>query len=152
MKIALASDHAGYPLKKLLAAHAARLHHEVLDLGTDNPDNAVDYPDFAAAAAAAVLDGRAARGIVVCGSGVGACVAANKIKGIRAGLCHDTYSAHQAVEHDDINVLCLGARIVGQALAFEIAEAFLKAEFSREERHSRRLEKVNKLEREGKPQ
>ncbi len=147
MKIAIASDHAGYPLKAALLPRLKALGHEPLDLGTDSPDRSVDYPDFAAAAARAVLAGRAERAIVVCGSGVGACVAANKFKGIRAGLCHDTYSAHQAVEHDDINVLCLGARIVGEALAFEIAEAFLKARFSGEERHARRLKKVEDFEK-----
>lgn len=150
MKIALASDHAGYPLKAALLPHLKALGHEVADLGTDSPDRSVDYPDFAAAAAREVAAGRAERGIVVCGSGVGACVAANKIKGVRAGLCHDTYSAHQGVEHDDLNVLCLGARIIGPALAFEIVSAFTGAKFSREPRHQRRLDKVNELEKEGK--
>jgi ribose 5-phosphate isomerase B len=147
MKIAIASDHAGFGLKKELAAHLSKLGHEVADLGTDSPDRPVDYPDFAAKAAAAVVSGKVLRAIVVCGSGVGACVAANKIKGIRAGLCHDTYSAHQGVEHDDINLLCLGARIIGPAPAFEIAEAFLGAKFSNDERHQRRLAKVSRLER-----
>lgn len=146
MKLALASDHAGYPLKALLLPHLRAMGHEVADLGTDSPDKSVDYPDFAAAASREVLAGRAERAIVVCGSGVGACVAANKLKGIRAGLCHDTYSAHQGVEHDDINVLCLGARIVGQALAFEIAAAFAGAKFSQDERHMRRLRKIDDLE------
>lgn len=146
MKIAIASDHAGYPLKQALLPHLKALGHEPLDMGTDSPDNPVDYPDFAAKASREVQAGRAGRAIVVCGSGVGACVAANKLKGIRAGLCHDTYSAHQGVEHDDINVLCLGARIIGQSLAFEIAEAFIKARFSGEERHARRLGKINDLE------
>lgn len=146
MKIAIASDHAGYPLKAALLPHLRALGHEVADHGTDSPDKAVDYPDFAAKAAREVQAGRAERAIVVCGSGVGACVAANKLKGVRAGLCHDTYSAHQGVEHDDINVLCLGARIIGQSLAFEIAEAFVKAVFSGEERHARRLNKINELE------
>lgn len=147
MKIALASDHAGYHLKAALAAHLRTLGHETADLGTDSPDRPVDYPDFAAKAAAAVLSGAAERAIVVCGSGVGACVAANKIRGIRAGLCHDTYSAHQGVEHDDINVLCLGARIIGPALAFEIAGAFAAARFSGEARHKLRLDKIAKLEK-----
>lgn len=147
MKVAIASDHAGYTLKTSLAAHLKKLGHEVADLGTDSPDRPVDYPDFAEKASRAVVSGAARRGIVVCGSGVGACVAANKIKGIRAGLCHDTYSAHQGVEHDDMNVLCLGARIIGEALAFEIAAAFLSAEFSGEERHARRLKKVLDLEK-----
>ena len=147
MKIAIASDHAGYPLKAALLPHLRALGHEPADLGTDSPDKSVDYPDFAAAVAREVKAGRAGRGIVVCGSGVGACVAANKIKGIRAGLCHDTYSAHQGVEHDDLNVLCLGSRIIGQALAFEIVAAFAAARFSDEERHKRRLKKVEDLER-----
>jgi len=146
MKIALASDHAGFPLKAALLVNLKGLGHEVSDLGTASADKPVDYPDFAEKAAKAVLSGAARRAIVVCGSGVGACVAANKIKGIRAGLCHDTYSAHQGVEHDDINVLCLGARIIGQSLAFEIASAFAEAEFSGEERHKRRVEKINRLE------
>ncbi|PIU20231.1 MAG: ribose 5-phosphate isomerase B [Elusimicrobia bacterium CG08_land_8_20_14_0_20_59_10] len=146
MKIALASDHAGFPLKAALLVNLKGLGHEVSDLGTASADKPVDYPDFAEKAAKAVLSGAARRAIVVCGSGVGACVAANKIKGIRAGLCHDTYSAHQGVEHDDINVLCLGARIIGQSLAFEIASAFPEAEFSGEERHKRRVEKINRLE------
>lgn len=147
MKIAIAGDHAGYPLKAALLPHLRTLGHEAADLGTDSPDKSVDYPDFAAAVAREVLAGRAERGIVVCGSGVGACVAANKFKGIRAGLCHDTYSAHQGVEHDDMNVLCLGARIIGQSLAFEIVTAFASARFSNEERHKRRLKKVEDLER-----
>jgi ribose 5-phosphate isomerase B len=146
MKIAIASDHAGYPLKAALIPCLKKLGHEVLDLGTDSPDKAVDYPDFAAAAGRAVVSGQAGRAIVVCGSGVGACVAANKLKGVRAGLCHDTYSAHQGVEHDDMNVLCLGSRIIGEALAFEIAAAFTAASFSGEERHARRLKKVLDLE------
>ncbi len=149
MKIAIASDHAGYPLKAALVPHLKSLGHEVQDLGTDSPDRSVDYPDFAAKAARAVTSGAAERAIIVCGSGVGACVAANKIHGIRAGLCHDTYSAHQGVEHDDMNVLCLGARIIGPAPAFEIAAAFAAAKFSGEERHSRRLDKVKELERKG---
>ena len=147
MKIALASDHAGFPLKKALAVHLKVIGHEVLDLGTDSEDKPVDYPDFAEKACREVTAGRAERAVVVCGSGVGACVAANKITGIRAGLCHDTYSAHQGVEHDDINVLCLGARIIGQALAFEIVSAFTGARFSGEERHQRRLDKVIRLEK-----
>lgn len=150
MKIAIAGDHAGYPLKMELAARLAALNHEVSDLGTDSPDHSVDYPDFAEKAAGAVLSGKAERAIVVCGSGVGACVAANKVKGIRAGLCHDTYSAHQAVEHDDINVLCLGARVIGPAPAFEIVDAFLGARFSGEERHKRRLDKITRIESGGK--
>ena len=149
MKIAIASDHAGYPLKAALVPHLKSLGHEVQDLGTDSADRSVDYPDFAAKAARAVTSGAAERAIIVCGSGVGACVAANKIHGIRAGLCHDTYSAHQGVEHDDMNILCLGARIIGPAPAFEIAAAFAAAKFSGEPRHSRRLDKVKELERKG---
>ncbi|MDO8804202.1 MAG: ribose 5-phosphate isomerase B [Elusimicrobiota bacterium] len=147
MKIAIASDHAGYPLKQTLVQHLRSLGYEIADLGTDSPDYPVDYPDFAVKACLEVLNGRAERGIVVCGSGVGACVAANKIKGIRAGLCHDTYSAHQGVEHDDINVLCLGARIIGESLAFEIAATFAAARFSGEERHLRRLNIIRELEK-----
>ena len=147
MKIAIASDHAGYPLKAALLPHLKSLGHDVADLGTDSADKAVDYPDFAEKAAKEVTAGRAERAIIVCGSGVGACVAANKIKGIRAGLCHDTYSAHQGVEHDDMNVLCLGSRIIGEALAFEITAAFCAARFSGEERHQRRLDKVLRLEK-----
>jgi ribose 5-phosphate isomerase B len=147
MKLAIASDHAGYPLKQLLIPHLKTLGHEVTDLGCASPDIPVDYPDFAAAAAGEVRAGRAERAIVVCGSGVGACVAANKLGGIRAGLCHDTYSAHQGVEHDDINVLCLGARIIGQALAFEIAAVFAAARFTGEARHVRRLKKIEDLEK-----
>jgi len=146
MKIAIASDHAGYPLKQTLITHLRNLGYEIADFGTDSPDKPVDYPDFAVKASLEVLTGRAERAIVVCGSGVGACVAANKLKGIRAGLCHDTYSAHQGVEHDDVNVLCLGARIVGEALAFEIAATFAAAKFSGEERHRRRLAKIKDLE------
>jgi len=144
--IAIASDHAGFPLKEELKEHLKIVGYDILDLGTDSADKSVDYPDYAAKAAAAVLSGQARRAIMVCGSGVGACVAANKIRGIRAGLCHDTYSAHQAVEHDNINMLCLGARVIGPAPAFEIAEAYLKAEFTNEDRHKRRLAKVQALE------
>lgn len=147
MKIAIASDHAGYPLKTELLPHLKSLGYEVTDLGTDSAEKAVDYPDFAEKASREILAGKAERAIVVCGSGVGACVAANKLRGIRAGLCHDTYSAHQGVEHDDINVLCLGSRIIGTALAFEIAAAFCAARFSGEERHQRRLDKVLRLEK-----
>ena len=147
MRIAIAGDHAGYPLKAALVPFLKNLGYAVTDLGTDSPATPVDYPDFAAKASLEVLAGRAEKAIVVCGSGVGACVAANKIKGIRAGLCHDTYSAHQGVEHDDMNVLCLGGRIIGEALAFEIAAAFAGAVFSNEERHLRRLRKIGDLEK-----
>ena len=147
MNIAIASDHAGFPLKSALINKIKLLGHEPIDLGTNSPNDSVDYPDFAAKAAQAVLDGKAPKAIVVCGSGVGACVAANKFPGIRAGLCHDTYSAHQGVEHDDMNILCLGARIIGPALAEEIVKNFIDAVFSNEPRHVRRLDKIKALER-----
>jgi ribose 5-phosphate isomerase B len=142
MKIAIASDHAGYSLKQETIDIVKKLGHSPIDLGTDSPDKSVDYPDFAQKVALEITSGKAERGIIVCGSGVGASIAANKFKGIRAGLCHDTYSAHQAVEHDDMNALCMGARIIGIALAQEIITAFLGAKFSNEERHKRRLDKV----------
>jgi len=145
MRIALGADHAGFSLKEELVQDLCRQGHEVVDLGTSSCDP-VDYPDFAEAVALAVVQGRAERGIVLCGSGVGACVAANKVAGVRAGLCHDTYSAHQGVEHDDVNVLVLGARIVGSALAHELVRAFLGARFSHDERHERRLAKVRAIE------
>jgi len=144
MRVAIASDHAGYALKARLIEHL-KTSHEFLDLGTDS-DQPVDYPDFAGAAAVAVVEGRAARGIVVCGSGVGAAVTANKVPGIRAGLCHDTYSAHQGVEHDDMNVLALGSRVIGFELALELVETFLGASFSGEVRHLRRLSKLRAIE------
>lgn len=147
MKIAIASDHAGFPLKAALIPFLKKGGYEVSDQGTDSAEKPVDYPDFAAKASREVLSGRAEKAIIVCGSGVGACIAANKLEGIRAGLCHDTYSAHQGVEHDDMNVLCLGARIIGEALAFEIAAAFTAAKFSGEERHQRRLNKIIELEK-----
>jgi len=146
MNIAIGADHAGFELKEIVAAHLAKLGHTVVNLGTYSAGTAVDYPDFAEAVGLSVRNGETDRGVVICGSGVGACVAANKLKGIRAGLCHDTYSAHQGVEHDEMNVLVLGARIVGTALARELVEAFLKAEFTKEERHQRRLAKVKALE------
>lgn len=145
MRIAIASDHAGFPLKNTVIEAVQVAGHEPLDLGTHSTAS-VDYPDFAERVGQAILEGHAERGILVCGSGVGACIAANKIKGIYAGVCHDTYSAHQGVEHDDMNVLCLGARIIGPSLAQEIVEAFLAARFSAEERHARRVAKVRKLE------
>jgi len=146
MRIALGSDHAGYPLKEQLATWLAESGHAVYDLGTHSTDP-VDYPDYAAAVGQAVLDGRADRGIVICGSGAGAAVAANKLNGIRASVAHDVYTAHQMVEHDDVNVLCLGSRVIGTALAQDLAEAFLGAKFSREDRHVRRLDKIKALER-----
>ncbi len=145
MRIAIAADHAGFEYKQALAKYVAELGHAVLDLGTSSPAP-VDYPDFAEAVGQAVLDGRAERGVLVCGSGVGASVAANKLPGIRAGLCHDTYSAHQGVEHDDMNVLVLGSRVIGPEVARELVRAFLGATFSHEERHERRLAKVRALE------
>jgi len=145
MRIAIGSDHAGFELKNVLLEQLGAAGHEITDVGTFDT-SPVDYPDYAAAVGNAVLDGRCERGVLICGSGVGASVAANKLRGIRAGLCHDTYSAHQGVEHDDMNVLVLGARIIGPALAKELMEAFLRAEFTREERHMRRLKKVAALE------
>jgi RpiB/LacA/LacB family sugar-phosphate isomerase len=146
MKIALGSDHAGFDLKQDLSAYLQSLGHAVADLGVYN-DEPADYPDYAEAVGLAVTENRADRGIVLCGSGVGASVAANKIPGIRAGLCHDTYSAHQGVEHDDMNVLVMGARVIGTYLARELVFTFLNAQFSGEERHRRRLEKTLALER-----
>ena len=145
MKIALAADHAGYEMKRDLAGKLAKDGHEVLDLGTHS-SAPVDYPDYAEAVAAVLRDGQAERGIIVCGSGAGVCIAANKFPGIRAAVVHDVYTAHQAVEHDDMNVLCIGARVIGVNLAREIVEAFLRAAFSGEERHLRRLAKIHDFE------
>ena len=145
MQVVLGSDHAGYELKQALIEHVRTSGHEVLDVGTCSTA-AVDYPDFAEALAAAVLDGRAERGVLICGSGVGASVAANKIPGIRAAICHDGYSAHQGVEHDDMNVLVLGSRVIGSELAKDLVREFLGANFSHEERHNRRLAKVKAIE------
>lgn len=145
MKVALAADHAGFALKQFLKEHLTKDGHEILDLGAFD-ETPSDYPDFARKIGRAISTKEAQRGILVCGSGVGACVAANKILGIRAGLAHDTYSGHQGVEHDDMNVLCLGSRVIGVAPALEIARAFLAAEFSNEERHARRLRKVLDIE------
>ena len=146
MHIAIASDHAGFQLKKGLIERLNELGHKVEDLGTDAADKPVDYPDFARKVALAVTEGKAKRGILICGSGVGASVAANKFKGVRAAVCHDTYSAHQGVEHDDMNILCLGARVIGSSLAVEVTEAFLKAAFSNEKRHVARLDKIRSFE------
>jgi ribose 5-phosphate isomerase B len=146
MRVAIGADHAGYELKEQLKGVIADAGHSVLDLGTDSTES-VDYPDFSAAVGRAVLAGRAERGIVVCGSGAGAAIAANKLDGIRCAQAADTYTAHQAVEHDDINVLALAARVTGVALAEEIVLAFLDAEFIREERFIRRLNKVLELEK-----
>jgi ribose 5-phosphate isomerase B len=148
MKIAVAGDHAGFDLKQWLVAELRKAGHEIVDLGTGS-SAPVDYPDFARAVGRAIVDGSAERGVVVCGSGVGACIAANKIKGVRAGMCHDTYSAHQGVEHDAMNVLCLGSRVIGTALALELVEAFLAARCSTEERHLRRLQKILDIESRG---
>jgi ribose 5-phosphate isomerase B len=147
MRIALGADHGGFSLKNEIAGIIQKAGHQPLDLGAHVLDPADDYPDFSKAVAEAVASGRAERGILICGSGVGASIAANKCRGARAGLCHDTYSAHQGVEHDDMNVLCLGARIIGPALAAELVRAFLEARFSGDERHLRRLKKVTSLEK-----
>ncbi len=145
MRIAIGSDHAGFSLKGTLVGALRDGGHEVVDVGTDSAA-AVDYPDYAEAVAVAVRRGEVDRGVMVCGSGVGASVAANKVPGVRAAVCHDTYSAHQGVEHDHMNILVLGARIVGAALATEVLEAFLGARFSDEERHRRRVGKIRRLE------
>jgi ribose 5-phosphate isomerase B len=145
MRITIGSDHAGFELKQVLIDYLRQYGHQVKDAGT-NSTAPVDYPDFAEAVALSLLRGECERGILICGSGVGAAVAANKIPGIRAGQCHDTYSAHQGVEHDDVNVLVLGARVVGMELAKELCTAFLKAKFTAEERHRRRLAKTLSIE------
>jgi ribose 5-phosphate isomerase B len=145
MRVAVAADHAGFALKERLRDHLTGRGHAVLDLGAHD-DSPSDYPDFAEAAGRTVVEGRAERAILVCGSGVGVTAAANKIPGVRAGMCHDYYSAHQGVEHDDMNVLALGARVVGEALALELADAFLAARFDGVERHARRVDKIRALE------
>ena len=146
MKITIGSDHAGYALKKVLLEHLEKNGHQLIDVGTDSTAP-VDYPDYAEAVALSVLQGDSERGILICGSGVGASVAANKIPGIRAGLCHDSYSAHQGVEHDDMNVLVLGSRIVAEELAKDLCTIFLNARFTGEERHRRRLAKIHSIEK-----
>lgn len=146
MRIALGADHGGFDLKSALRRHLEGSGHPVIHLGTDSREP-VDYPDYAERVALSVARGEAERGIMVCGSGVGACIAANKVPGARAGLCHDTYSARQGVEDDDMNILCLGARVIGPSLAVEIVNAWLAARFSNAERHRRRLEKVISLEK-----
>ncbi len=152
MKIAIACDHAGFPLKQTVVETVRSAGHEVLDLGTDSTDP-VDYPDYAEKVGRAIQKGEVQRGIVLCGSGVGACIAANKLKGVYACLCHDTYSAHQGVEHDDMNVLCIGGRIIGPEPAREIVSAFLAARFvgqdPGQERHARRVGKIRRLEQGG---
>jgi ribose 5-phosphate isomerase B len=145
MKVVIGSDHAGFQLKNAMGDLLRSMGNEVLDVGAFN-ENPSDYPDFAEAVDRAVLDGKAERGVLICGSGVGASVAANKLPGIRAGMCHDTYSAHQGVEHDNIKVLVLGSRVVGVALAQDLVRAFMGAKFSNEERHVRRLGKIKALE------
>ena len=145
MRIAVACDHAGFPLKEDVIRVITESGHEVIDLGTDSTAP-VDYPDMAARLGQAIVSGGAERGVLLCGSGVGASIAANKIDGIYAGLCHDVYSAGQGVEHDNMNVLCLGARIIGPALVPLLVRAFLGAEFSTEERHRRRVGKIRTLE------
>ena len=146
MKLAVAADHAGYALKESLKDELAEQGHTVIDLGTNDPSLPDDYPDYAAAAGRAVIAKTVERAILICGSGVGVSVAANNLPGIRAAVCHDTYSAHQGVEHDDMNVLVLGARIIGSELARELVQAFLAARYSHEPRHERRLAKVRELE------
>lgn len=145
MRLVVGADHRGYCLKNTIADHLRAHGHDVLDVGTHD-ETSVDYPDLALAVGRAIQKGEAERGFLVCGSGIGAVVAVNKLRGIRAGICHDTYSAHQGVEHDDMNVVCLGSRIVGEDLALEIVDTFVGAKFKDEERYRRRLAKVKKLE------
>jgi RpiB/LacA/LacB family sugar-phosphate isomerase len=146
MKMVIGSDHAGFVLKNAMGDVLRSMGHEVLDIGAFN-ENPSDYPDFAEAVGRAILDGRAERGVLICGSGIGASVAANKLVGIRAGICHDTYSGHQGVEHDNMNVLVMGSRVVGEKLAEDIVRAYVPAKFTNEERHVRRLAKVATLEK-----
>ena len=146
MRTSIGADHAGFEMKKMLVEFMEKLGHTVHDVGTFQPDKPDDYPDYAALVVEDIRSGEAERGLLVCGSGVGVSVAANKFRGIRAGLCHDHYSAHQGVEHDDMNILVLGARIIGPMMAQDAAEAFLSAKFSGEERHVRRLNKVKGIE------
>ena len=148
MRVAVAFDHRGVKLRERLLAELAALGHEAVDLGTDKSEPRIDYPDKAREIDEAILTGDAVRGVLVCGSGVGASVAANKLPGIRAAICHDTYSAHQGVEHDDMNVLCLGSEVVGPELAAELTRVFLAARFDGGERYVRRLEKIEEMERE----
>jgi ribose 5-phosphate isomerase B len=145
MNMAVATDHGGFPLKERIIQELKRLGHHVTDLGTNSADP-VDYPDYAAAVAREILEGRAQRAVLICGSGAGACVAANKFKGIRAATCHDSFSAHQCVEDDDVNVLCMGARVVGPELAVELVRDYVNAVFSGAERHRRRLAKIAAFE------
>ncbi len=147
MKIVLGADHAGYELKEEMATRLVESGYQIVDVGTHSTDS-VDYPDIAEALGRAVLDGKAERGILICGSGAGASIAANKLKGIRATVAHDAYTAHQSVEHDDVNVLTLGARVIGSAQAWELVQSFVNAKFSGDERHVRRVNKVKALEEE----
>jgi len=148
MNVAIGCDHAGFILKDVVINEVKRQGHTPLDLGTNSSAQPVDYPDYARAVAQAILSGKAQAGIVICGSGVGVCIAANKFKGIRAGLCHDTYSAAQGVEHDGMNVLCMGARVLGPSIAVSIVDSFLNARYTSEERHMRRVEKIHQIEQE----
>jgi RpiB/LacA/LacB family sugar-phosphate isomerase len=149
MKVAIGADHGGFELKQTLSAVLQDGGHEVLDVGADSAQPGDDYPDFARAVGRAIIEGTAERGVLVCGSGAGAAIAANKMRGVRAALAHDTYTAHQMVEHDNANVCCLGARVIGPELAAEIVRVFVAARFSGEERHLRRLAKVAEMEEEG---
>ena len=145
MKIAIASDHAGFKYKTVIVKEFREQGYDIIDLGTTS-ESPTDYPDHAETIALSILKGESGRGILICGSGVGVAVAANKFKGIRAGVCHDTYSAHQSVEHDDVNVLCIGERVIGIELAREIISAFIKAHYSNEPRHQKRLKKIFAIE------
>jgi ribose 5-phosphate isomerase B len=149
MRVAVAFDHRGVKLRERILEEVQRLGHEAVDLGTDKSEPRVDYPDKAREVGVALRGGEAERGILVCGSGVGAAIAACKLAGIRAAICHDTYSARQGVEHDDMNVLCIGSEVVGGELAAELVKAFLAAEFDGAERYRRRLEKIEAMEKEG---
>jgi ribose 5-phosphate isomerase B len=145
MRVVIGGDHAGFQLKQIIGDSLRSAGHTIIDVGTDS-EEPVDYPDYAEALGKVIVQDQAERGVLICGSGVGASVAVNKIPGIRAGLCHDSYSAHQGVEHDEMNVLVLGARVIGTALARELVDCFLAAQFNHEERHQRRLQKVKALE------
>jgi ribose 5-phosphate isomerase B len=151
MRVAIGNDHAGLPLKATVVDELKRLGHEVVDHGTNEPQS-VDFPDFADMVGRALQEGTVERGILLCGSGVGVCIAANKLHGVRASIAHDTYSAHQGVEHDGMNVLCLGSRIIGEAVARELVSSFVNAHFQEEERFIRRVNKINVMEASGKAQ
>lgn len=146
MRVAIGADHAGYELKKEVVDVLRSAGHEVLDFGTNGPEP-VDYPDYARFVCTAIRNGEADRGVLLCGSGAGVTVAANKMRGIRAALCHDAYTAHQSVEHDNVNVMCIGTRVIGPALAFDLLHAWLAATFSGEQRHLRRLAKIDEIEK-----